>query len=196
MLATILDDKRQAIFDHERLVARRLARRVMEKPVPPAWMILVPIYFLFYALKLKDYAKGLDTFTGQYLACRCRALDAATEAIAGRAELDIEPLIAQASPMPEAARPHYRQWLTHLMSHYHNLLATDGSDLPTMTRGHYRNKTSYMLFTRKLNSIESTLNTRLASAIEGDRDHITATIEKMRVAIEELRSEDLHTIFQ
>ena len=75
-----MEDKKRQILNNEEFMARQLARRVIEKPVPAVWMILIPVFFVFYAWKIKQYANGLKDFAEHYLISRRRGLDAAFEA--------------------------------------------------------------------------------------------------------------------
>ena len=45
--------KKQIILDHEKQLAQNLALGVLDKPKPPLWMIFVPIFFVFFAQKMK-----------------------------------------------------------------------------------------------------------------------------------------------
>ena len=46
--------KQEQILAREEALANRLALAVLDKPTPPIWMILIPVFFVFYAWKLKQ----------------------------------------------------------------------------------------------------------------------------------------------
>lgn len=195
MSALNLDTKKLQILANEQLMAQRLAREVIDRPMPSAWMILVPVYFLFYAIRLKDYAKGLDIFAGQYLRPRCRLLEAAAASLAANAGLDIEPLVAQAESIPDTARPHYRFWLSLLGNHYRNLLAADGETLADLTRSHYRCRSSLLLHFRQLHRAEAAFNTSLLPSIAGDCQDIRDLVDRLNHAVQTLQQQEAERIF-
>lgn len=195
MTAVILEEKRHRILDYETALANRLARKVLEKPTPPIWMILIPIFFVFFAAKLHEYSRGLQSFADHYLVSRRRALDAACEAVLRDCEPDIDGLLARSEAIPETARPLYLEWITLLTSHYRHLLVADGSNVAEMTRGHYRSKTNFLLFTNQLNRAESCFNNALLPSIEGDQQDIHFIAERLQRGTEELRRQEAEILF-
>ncbi|MDX9835067.1 MAG: NF038143 family protein, partial [Desulfobulbus sp.] len=121
-----LETNQQLILENEQALAKQLARLVLEKPVPPIWMIFIPIFFVFHAWRIKGYAKGLDDFVDQLLVSRRRALEAATESVRTGNEVDFEAWMNKAAHMQPAAKPLYRQWMTLLVEQYRTLLTAHG----------------------------------------------------------------------
>ena len=52
--------KKQDILDHEKKMAHEVALGVLEKPKPPLWMIFVPVFFVFFAQKMRQRSIALS----------------------------------------------------------------------------------------------------------------------------------------
>lgn len=195
MTTLSLEEKKQQILEYEEALAHTLARQVIDKPVPPIWMILIPIFFVFHAVKIKEYSKGLKDFAENYLVSRRRALDTAYESVLHNADPAIEPLIKQADAIPEKASPLYRRWITLLIDHYRNVLVAPGTTVQDRIRSHYRNKSSYLLFNNQLNTAENAFNRALLPEIEGDQQDILYIVDKLQKSSVELRRQEVDNIY-
>lgn len=190
-----IEDKRTAILEYEESMARQLARRVIDKPIPPVWMILVPVFFVFHAWKIKQYSNGLKDFTEHYLITRRRALDTAYEAELSGEPPDIEQLVEDTQTISASARPPYQYWVSLLTDHYRNLLKARGNSVPDLIRSHYRNKLNYLLFNNQLNQAENDFNITLLPKIEGDRQDIRYVLDKMEKGITDLHRKEVEEVF-
>jgi hypothetical protein len=189
------DEKKSEILAHEETMARRLARRVVEKPIPPIWMILVPVFFVFHAWKIKQYSNGLKDFAENYLISRRKALDAAFESGQGDDLSEIERLKETGEIVPPEARAQYIDLMSLLTEHYRALLAVRGKSYKDLVMAHYRNKTNYLLFCNRLNKTENSYNLRLLPRIEGDSEDLRHIINKMDKDIQELRRAEADEFF-
>ena len=100
--------KRDLILADEKQFAARVSVKVIDKPRLDVWMILIPIFFVFYFWQLKRYAKGRKTFAEKFLITRKRALDEALRS----AETDKGPdfgNVVQAADIPDEIRKDYRR---------------------------------------------------------------------------------------
>ena len=79
---TSLVDKRDLILAEERRFANQVSHRVIEKPRLAVWMILIPVFFVFYFWQLKRYADGRKKFAESFLLTRRRAIEEAYRAAA------------------------------------------------------------------------------------------------------------------
>jgi hypothetical protein len=195
MIELSLDDKRTLILEYEKSRARELARLVIEKPVPPVWMIFIPVFFIFYAWKIREYSSGLKDFSKHYLVSRNRALDIAYEAEkTGKLE-EIDDLAENNYPIPSHARPAYRRWLSLLVDHYRNLLTAGSSSVEGLIRAHYRNKATFMLTNNQLRTAEAAFNSALLPKIEGDSQDIRYVFEKMERSLTDLYRREVDDVF-
>ena len=62
--------KRDLILADEKQFAARVSVKVIDKPRLDVWMILIPVFFIFYFWQLKRYAKGRKTFAENFLITR------------------------------------------------------------------------------------------------------------------------------
>ncbi len=195
MTTLSLDEKKTLILTSEENMAGQLAVRVLDKPQPPIWMILIPIFFVFFASKMKQYSKGLKDFSKNYLLSRRWALDAAATAVANGTQIEVDEMLQQAEGIPAEAMPLYRDWLVLLAEHYRSLLEARGNNHQALVRAAYQNKSSYLLFYDRLGKTENALNRALLPEIEGDRQDIDLVIEKMAQNVSELRRTEMEKIF-
>ncbi|WP_136810763.1 NF038143 family protein [Desulfosediminicola flagellatus] len=191
----VTEEKKQKILEYEEAMASQLARRVLEKPVPPVWMIFIPVFFVFYAWKVKEYSNGLKSFANHYLLSRRLALDTAWESVQNDTHPEIARLIEKAEIMAPEAVPLYLGWITLLTDHYRNLLTSPGKTVEEMIRNYYRNKSSYMLFSNQLNTAENTFNAALLPKIEGDQQDIHFIAARMQRSLKDLCRQEVETVF-
>lgn len=194
MTTTSLEERKNHILAHEEITANRLARRVLDKPVPPIWMILIPVFFVFHAWRIKQYGSGLKDFAENYLVSRRRALETACRLEGGEDSPEQADADGQAA-VPAEARPHFEELMSLLIDHYRALLAVRGNGYAALVRAHYRSKSNYMLFCNRLNKIENSFNRALLPEMEGEYDDLRAVVGRMEAGIVELRRRELDEIF-
>jgi hypothetical protein len=190
-----LQAKKALIQDHEKTMAEQLALRVVDKPVPPIWMVFVPIFFVFFASKMTQYKNGLRDFTKHYLISRHWALDAAAATVADGGVMDLEAVLQRAEDISAGAMPLYRSWLSFLAEHYQLLLSASADSYPALVRSAYRNKSSYLLFCDRLTKAENALNLALLPETEENRQELEQVVAMMTEGIKDLRRQELETIF-
>lgn len=190
-----LADKKGLILDNENSMAHRLAVRVVGKPEPPIWMIFMPIFFVFFASKVKEYKNGLKTFAEHYQISRNLALEAAMEAVVHDHALDVDAVLRRLEGIPEAAQAPYRAWLLLLAEHYRRLLVGRGESYPDLVRSAYRAASSYLLFCDSLGKAENILNRAMLPGVEGEGPDVDAVMDKMASTIAELRRREAVEIF-
>ena len=187
--------KKQVILDHERALAGKLALGVLDKPKPPLWMIFVPIFFVFFAQKMRQYSSGMEDFVENYLKPRRLALDAALEAIGTGTPADPARQPERAGAIPEHSRALFTEWMNVLADHYQTLLEARGDTPEALIRSGYRTKTDFLLQCNVLGKAEHAFSQSLMSNIEGDRQDIQNVVEKMRAHTAELRRNEADTAF-
>lgn len=190
-----MEEKKGRIFDHEKKMARLLALMVLDKPEPPFWASFIPMIFVFYAQKLKDYSQSLDDFVDNYLVSRRHALEAAAAAKIENSSVDARQLLEMAGNMPPPAKALYIEWITRLTEHYGLLLDADGDCHEKLVQDGYKNKSSFLSSCHSLNETERAFNLALLPDVDGDSDDILDVIRKMNVGIVHLRQQDAEAIF-
>lgn len=196
MSAQSLAKKQEQILAHEEALANRLALAVLDKPTPPIWMILIPIFFVFYAWKLKQYSNGLKDFARHYLISRRRALEAAVAAEETGKQVDIGALVeAAGTNIPEQAKPLYQDWMQLLTEHYLSLLSAQGTSYVALVRNRYQDKTSYLLCNSQLSRAELVFGKALVPQIQGDMTDLLDVLERMEKALADLHRQESERIF-
>ena len=189
-----LDLNRDLILDQERQFAARVAGEVVDKPVLALWMILIPVFFVFYFFQLKRYKNGLKDFSRHFLISRERALDSVYEAARHQSQVDFDELVAL-SDSPAEVKNEYRLWIEELVDHYQTLIEAPGSSFADLARNAYPKKTSYQRALDRLNRSERELNRSLASHVEGDQESIALVVEAMTKSIKKHRRASVDEIF-
>jgi hypothetical protein len=193
--SSALNQRKALIFANEQTMAWQLALHVIEKPTPRVWMIFIPIFFVFYFWKLKEYEKGLKIFAENHLLSRRRTLDAAVDAEESDRPIDIQLLVSQVEELQEEARAAYAEWLTLLAGHYRLLLQARGDSYPALVHSAYRNKSNYLSFCRQLGTFENAFNIALLPTIDGETTEIDYVNKKMTEGLNTMRRQDAQEIF-
>ena len=76
-----LNEKKSWLLESERKLAFVVASRIIDKPPLSIWMILVPIFFVYYFYRLQRYSSGRKEFVKHFLVSRERAINEALSAI-------------------------------------------------------------------------------------------------------------------
>lgn len=190
-----INEKKNLIFEGETTLARQLALHVIEKPVPKVWMIFIPIFFVFYFWKLKQFESGLKDFADNYIIPRRRTLEAVFAAEVGGRPVDIDLLVELMGDLPENTRACCAEWLNVLAGHYQLLLAADGDSYPALVRSGYRTKSNYLLICRQLGKAETAYDMALLPTIEGDSMDLRQVTEAMAEGLNSLRCREAEEIF-
>ena len=186
--------KRDLILADEKQFAARVSVKVIDKPKLDVWMILIPIFFIFYFWQLKRYAKGRKTFAENFLITRKRALDEALRSAESGKRPDIEALV-QASDIPDQVRQSYRIWVTLLVAHYRDLILAHGSSYPALVKSTYKSRTNYLLFLNHLNQVERDFDAALKPHLEKTTQDVNGIIKLMEESVTSLRRQLAEAIF-
>ncbi len=189
-----LDFNRELILAHERRFAGYVAGEVVDKPVLAMWMILIPVFFVFYFYQLKRYKSGLKEFSRNFLVTRKQALDSVCEASRQSSSLDIDELAAR-SDSPIEVRHEYRLWVEALVDHFQTLIEVPGSSYEELVRNGYRKKSSYQGELDRLNRTELELSHALTPHLPGDKETIETVIKSMQDSVKRLRQSQSKEIF-
>lgn len=195
MNVTDLTRKKGLILAHETSTARHMALHVIDKPRPRVWMIFIPIFFVFYFWKIKEYEQALKDFGEHYLIPYHRTLEAVCAAGENGIPIDVPGLVAQFNHRQETARVFMQEWLTLLAEHFQTLLTARGDSYAQLVRAGYGNKASYLLFCQHLSKAENTFNKALLKKIDGDSSELAQITQAMAEGLENLRLQESAKIF-
>ena len=167
---------------------------MIDKPKLDVWMILIPVFFIFYFWQLKRYAKGRKTFAEKFLITRKRALDEALRSAETEQGPDIEKIV-QASDIPPETRKEYRRWVALLVEHYRDLVLAQGSSYPALVKSTYKTRTNYLLFLNRLNQVEREFDAALKPHLEKTTEGVNGIIKLMEESVTSLRRQLAEAIF-
>ena len=189
-----IDQKADLILDEERRFAHQVARLVIDKPRLAVWMILIPVFFVFYFWQLKRYADGLKTFAEKFLLTRKRAVEEVRRAVLAGEKPNAENLV-QADDVPAETRSVYRLWVAVLLDHYRDLILAHGGTYPGLVHATYRNRTNYLLFLNRLNQAEREFNASLKPILQPTTEDVHDIIELMEESAAGIRRQRAEEIF-
>lgn len=189
------DEKAQLILASETDIARQLALHVIEKPVPRVWMIFIPILFVLYFSKIKQFESSLKAFAEHHLTPRRMILEAVLAAEKGGQPVNIEQLLDRLGNLDEATRGLCMDWLSALVGHFQLILAAEGKTYPELIQSSYRYKEDYLSFCRKIRTVEFAVNQELLSAIDANSSDLLQVTKMIDEGIHNLRAEEAEKIF-
>ena len=189
------DIKGQLILARETETARQLALHVIEKPVPRVWMIFIPILFVLYFTKVKQFESSLKAFAEHHLAPRRMILNAVLAAEKGGQAVNIEQLIQQLGYVDKKIHKTCQDWLEVLVGHYQLLLAAEGSSYPALVGSGYQDKEQYLRLCHKLCEVEFAVNQELLATIEGNSFDLQLVTKIMDEGTRQLWLKEAERIF-
>jgi hypothetical protein len=188
-------EKRDLLIEYERHQTMRLARKVFSKPKPPLWMILMPVFFVFFAFKMKEYKNDMKSFADNWMLTRERCLDMAYDAVVESSEPPLESIVAKVHDLPSEVMPHYRAWIEILTDYYRQLLAAEGADMQELVRSVFRSRSSYLLTQKQISSVEHVYHQALLPSLQGNKDDLAATVARIHETSATLQREQADLIF-
>jgi len=189
-----LSEKHDLILANEQQLAKSVAADVIDKPQLALWMILIPVFFVFYFFHLKRYKNGLKDFIRHFLTTRTRVLGAAFNAAETDQKIDIEAIL-DVSDAPDETRDEYRSWVTALSEYFDLLIKAQGKTFAELVRSTYKNQTAYLLAVNRLNSNERLFNKALTPFLPDDEGNIVTVVEVMEKSVENFRRNQAEEIF-
>jgi hypothetical protein len=185
---------RDLILAEERRVAARVSAKVIEKPKLAVWMILIPVFFVFYFWQLQRYSDGRKTFAAKFMITRQRTLDEALRAIENETDVNLSAVV-QVADIPDEIRSDYRRWVALLADHYRDLIQAHGNSYAALVRSAYKSRTNYLLFLNRLNQVEREFDAALKPHIDHTADNVNGIIKLMEQSTIAIRRQTAEEIF-
>lgn len=189
-----MTQKRDLILAEEKRFAALVSASVIDKPQLGVWMILIPVFFVFYFWQLKRYSNGRKTFAEKFLLTRERTLNEALRSAETGNGPDIDKLV-QANDVPPPTRQAYRRWVTLLVEHYRDLILAHGSDYPVLVRSTYKSRTNFLLFLNRLNQVEREFDAALKPLLEKSTEGVNGIVKLMETSTNTIRRQRAEEIF-
>ncbi len=191
---TSIEEKQEQILAHEQGFARRLASELIVKPELSLWMILIPIFFVFFFFRLNKVKTGREEFVRNFMITRRNTLEETYDAIREERKPNLGKL-CEITDAPAETHPVYRDWVKVLSAHYLRLIQSGGSDFEEMVKAAYKSRKSYLLFLNRLNQAEKTFNRVLSQHIKDADEGVGEVIREMEKHSEKLRRDDAERLF-
>lgn len=194
IIDTSLEEKRDLILDSEKQFCHQVSAEILDKPRLGVWMILIPVFCVFYFYQLKRYSEGRREFAANFLITRERALNSVYAAMLEGTEVEIEEIV-EAGDIPEHTQEEYRNWLNTLADHYLSLIRGKGTRFEELIKSAYSSKKQYIQFTLKLNRVEREFNARLQPHLDLDNSEVKEIVSKIENTTAKLRRQQAKEIF-
>ena len=187
-------EKHDEILANEQKLAGHVALDVIDRPVLAMWMILIPIFFVFYYFQLRRYKNGIRDFIDNFLITRKRVLAATYNSLYSDEKIDVDELVA-VSDSPDETKEDYRVWIEALIEYYQVLLRAKGNSFEELIKASHNSRTNYLLSLNKLNTVEQAFNASLDSALGDEEGTVAAVIKAMEKSVESFRRDQAKEIF-
>jgi hypothetical protein len=187
-------EKYCTVLENEKAITSHIAGKVIDKPQLSLWMILVPVFFVFYFFQFKRYKNGLQTFKVDFIKTRKRVLDAVHQSLVDNKRVDIEALVS-AGNVPDHARAAYGVWIQRLVAFFTSLLEAEGHDYSALVKSCYKKKSSYLIVLHGLNTAEQDLNRALFPNLDNMDERTTMAIEAIEKCAADFRRNQAKEIF-
>ena len=189
-----LQEKYFSILENEEALTSHVAGEAIEKPQPALWMIVIPVFFVFFFFQFNRYKNGLKSFKHDFLRTRKRVLDSVHQAMVDNSHINVEELVASGNA-PDQARAAYGVWVNELVVFYRSLLEADGRDYPSLVQSSYKKRSNYLLALNKLNTVERDLNRALLPDLENQDERTAMAIEAIEKSTADFRKHQAKVVF-
>ena len=189
-----LQEKRDLILENEKQFCHQVSAAILDKPRLGVWMILIPVFCVFYFWQLKRYSEGRNEFAENFLIARERALGAAYKAALGGREIEVEEMV-DAGDIPEQTRKQYGNWLSLLADNYLSLLRGRGGNYEELVQSVYSSKKQYIHFIQELNRVEREFNAKLQPHLDLDDSEVSDIVGRIEITSAKLRHQQIKEIF-
>ena len=190
-----IEAKKDLILDYELRFANELGLTIIPKPKMRAWMVLIPMYFVFHIYRHKKYMGGRRIFAANFMVSRRGIADETMEALRQNRPVNLDALSAKAKLPSKEAQRDYREWLTVLMDHYRDLLTAQGDNFDELVKLAYRNRSDYLLTLDQLSGAEKKFNSTLRPHIKNETEDIDDFIAGIEHHSTRLRQAHAQAVF-
>jgi len=189
----------QLLWDHEHQFAYTVAKQVLEKPGISAWLIFIPILFLYYAHKIQQYKAGVHDFGKGLARSKILALDSALEELqrGGKDEEYLQAFVSKdLEKTPNILRVRDKQIaeVELLKTHYAKLLRQQGETSIILIKNAYKTSAEYRGFLEQIYHAEKEVHDAVLRAYHPS-DEAQQVTRKMQKIIRTLREEEVRKIF-
>ncbi len=190
----IFQERYRVILENEKALTSYVAGEAIDKPQPAMWMILIPIFFVFFYFQFKRYKEGLKSFKFDFMKTRKRVLDAVHQALVYDTPVNVEELVALGNA-PKEAREAYGAWIEELATFYRSLLQAEGRDYPSLLKSCYKKQSNCLIALNKLTTVERGLNKALVPDLDTQDERTLMAIASIERSCEDFRRNQANEVF-
>lgn len=186
----------ELILNYENQFAHRVAKQIIQKPRISAWLVLMPILFLFYAQKIQQYKTDIHNFCKGLIRTKQLALDSALKEIDTGKKDEIENHFESSEITKDIIQVRIQQLaeIKLLKGHYDKLLRHQGSSYMDLIRQTYQTAGNYRLFLNHLTQIEKSVMDAVLHAYHPNAQHKDIA-QKIYEVVMALREDELKLFF-
>jgi len=188
-----LQRKKELILEAEEAFTRSISQSLIDKPEVSFWMILIPIFFLFFFRRMKTYQRARWSFETDFMRSRSKALDLALESATFQAPPRIDEWIGHAGLSPELVAP-YRRWLIEMTGYHGALLGADGEDFAALVRSAYPRREGFQEVLDRIGAAEEAFHVALRPTFE-DNPAAAEVVASIETHARNLRRELVEALF-
>ncbi len=199
-MSSQLDTKYHILMQKEQKFSKSVAFESIDKPRASAWMIIAPLYLIYWMYRAKKYRHSVDAFAQNFLISKKWALEGAYEMAANNISKKemMRRFREQASQFGETEELQEYQALEMdiLLDHFYKLLTAKGETFAELLRSAYGSRKQFERFVEKLQDAERKIaQAALKNLDELDMESAQEVASNMEEATAKLRKKDAQEIF-
>ena len=195
-----LNNNYNLILQKEQKFSKSVAFESLEKPQITVWIIIAPLYLIYYMHRARKYKQGIETFAENFLMSKKWALEGAYEMVDMGVSLQAmmkkyEEQAHRFGNTEELCRLQARE-INLLLKHYHGMLNAQGETYADLLRNAYGTRQRYEDFIKELQEAEKAISQTAINSMEDiDTESAFNIASAMHEATHRLRFKEAGEIF-
>ncbi|MFO8033014.1 MAG: NF038143 family protein [Desulfohalobiaceae bacterium] len=195
-----LDRNYRVILDREQRFAKSVAFESVDRPELTAWLIIAPLYIIYWLYQARKYKRSIEDFHRNFLVHKKWALEGAYEM--ADQDTSAQELLQRFQSQAEhlANNPGLQQSvqkeIATLLQHYYRLLTATGNDYAELVRSAYPTQAEFQEFVDSILQAEKEESQAALEGMQGvDQESAAEVGNKMEAALSKLRNNEVQRIF-
>ena len=183
------------ILQKEQKFSKSVAFESLEKPQITVWMIIAPLYLIYWMHRARKYKQGIEAFSENFLLSKKWALEGAYE----MADMGVSRQVMMKRYEEQADRFGNTEELRRLqareiqllLKHYHRMLTAPGKTYAELLRNAYGTRQKYEDFIKELQEAEKAISQKAINSMEDiDTESAFIVASAMHEATHRLRFQE------
>lgn len=189
-----IEEKREWILENEHQLASRISHEIIHKPELSIWMIVIPVFFVYFFFQLNRSVSAKKEFVQHFVSTRKNILSEAYALSESKEKPEFEEM-AKNEAIPDCAVEAYKTWANVLFEHYQKLLQAEGHTFEELLISAYGQSKSFLEYIKQLGSTEKVLNNALRPELEKSSEEVSDVIGSIERYSEKIRMSDARDLF-